>query len=541
MTARHTPAWPAYLVAAVLALITTASAASSAQAQDVTATGILTAIWGDPHPSSSATPALRWSLTDDRGQVVDVTISDDVLRRAGSTTALNLRRVRVRGVTERRPDRRSGRPSLLRATGLRVEEESPTGRLHAPPQVGNRPYAVLLCRFADLPATPRPPSFFEALMGDDYPNMGHFYRQASGGRLDLAGSRAFGWFTLPRAHGEYFDSDSGVLLIYRLADDCIAAAASLVDFTAFSGIILQLNGQLSRNGQGMAWGGSRVLALDGPARVWPFLWMPLWAMEESRYGIYAHELGHSLGLPHSSGPYPTSYASNWDVMSQPYLRWDAGHSAWIPGGTIAFHKDLMGWIPEERRVTVSDTAELRIRLEPHTTGPGDAAGFRDSTGSTGHDPLLVRIPIPGTPDFYTVEARRRAGYDQPVPGSAVLFHRVPDPDGPGCTLHRCAEVVDGHGDGDPNGAGAMWMPGETFDDGVVRVTVIGATDTGWDLTVRVRAPPAPATLTVARAADALFRAAALSAEELEYLDTLGNRNGRYDLGDFLAFVRRQDR
>jgi hypothetical protein len=32
----------------------------------------------------------------------------------------------------------------------------------------------------------------------------------------------------------------------------------------------------------------------------------------------------------------------------------------------------------------------------------------------------------------------------------------------------------------------------------------------------------------------------LSDEEREYLDTMGNRNGRYDLGDFLAYLRRQD-
>jgi hypothetical protein len=123
----------------------------------------------------------------------------------------------------------------------------------------------------------------------------------------------------------------------------------------------------------------------------------------------------------------------------------------------------------------------------------------------------------------------------------VILHRVPDPDGPDCTLHRCAEVIDRYGNGDPNDAGAMWLPGDTFDDGAVRVSVTGATDTGWELTVSVTVPPRPAGLTVTRAADALFHGGRLSAGEVEYLDAMGNRNGRYDLGDFLAFVRRQER
>jgi hypothetical protein len=40
------------------------------------------------------------------------------------------------------------------------------------------------------------------------------------------------------------------------------------------------------------------------------------------------------------------------------------------------------------------------------------------------------------------------------------------------------------------------------------------------------------------AAEALLGASALSEEEGVYLDATGNRNGQYDLGDFLAAVDR---
>jgi M6 family metalloprotease-like protein len=514
------------LAAGGLAVLVLA-APGSLGAQGATAvTGTLTAVWGDPSPESVARPVVRWFLAPGRGGEVELELPAAVLREVGGVRAVDRRRVRASGVLAARPAGRSVDRPVLRATELRVVDEPPSARSHAPPQVGSRPYAVLLCRFADLAVEPRPPSFFETLMGDGFPNMGHYFREASGALLDLAGTRAFGWYRLPRAHSAYFDSGSGAVLLFELADDCIAAAADDVDFAAFSGIVVQFNGPLGRTSEGKAWGGARVLALDGTERVWPFVWMPRWATESSRYGIYAHELGHSLGLPHSSGPYDLTYDSSWDVMSRPYLQWDSGLNAWIPGETIAFHKDLLGWIPASRKVTVSGDSDRHVRLDPHTAG---AAG----TGT-----LLVRITMPGTPDFYTVEARRLDGYDQGLPGEAVLLHRVPDPDGPDCTLHRCAQVVDRYDNGNPNDAGAMWLPGHTFDDGVVRVSVTGATETGWELTVTVAAPAMPAGLTVARAADGLFHAARLTAEELEYLDTMGNRNGRYDLGDFLAFVRR---
>jgi M6 family metalloprotease-like protein len=514
--------WRSRLSGAALLLV----APGALPAQGGVITGTLTAVWGDPHPASTDAAALRWALTDDRGRAVAVDMSADAVRRAGGIRALDRRRVAVRGVLDRQTEARGRARPVLRATGLRIVDEPPTAGSHAPPQLGSRPYVALLCTFADLPAEPRPPSFFETLLGDGYPNMTHYYREASDGRIDLTGTRVFGWFTLPRGHDRYFDSETGSALLYDVADDCIAAANPVVDFAAFAGIIIQVNGQFSRTGYGLAWGGSRVLALDGPARVWPFMWMPLWATDQSRYGIYAHELGHSLGLPHSAGRY--EYDSAWDVMSRPYLRWDGTFNAWVPGGTIAFHKDLLGWIEEDRKVTVRGTSEIEVRLDPHTAGSeGDGIRF-------------VRIPIPGTPDFYTVEARRRSGYDQALPGDAVIVHRVPDPDGPHCTLSRCAELMEGHPGPGHSGAGAMWRQGETFDDGVVRVSVTGATATGWELTVTVGGPPTPSALTVTRAAEALFQGGMLSDEEREYLDTMGNRNGRYDLGDFLAYLRRQD-
>ena len=61
--------------------------------------------------------------------------------------------------------------------------------------------------------------------------------------------------------------------------------------------------------------------------------------------------------------------------------------------------------------------------------------------------LMAVIPMDNAPGlFYTVEARRRTGYDQGIPGDAVLLHTV-DPTRK--TRPQPAEVVD------PDG-GAAW-------------------------------------------------------------------------------------
>jgi hypothetical protein len=93
---------------------------------------------------------------------------------------------------------------------------------------------------------------------------------------------------------------------------------------------------------------------------------------------------------------------------------------------------------------------------------------------------MIQVPIPNTNQWYTVEARRLTGYDTPLPGDAVVIHRV-DPNRP----DREAQVVDPDLNGNPNDAGAMWVPGESFTDPVVglKITVDSATAGGFALTV----------------------------------------------------------
>jgi hypothetical protein len=86
--------------------------------------------------------------------------------------------------------------------------------------------------------------------------------------------------------------------------------------------------------------------------------------------------------------------------------------------------------------------------------------------------LIGQIPIKGSStQFYTVEARRFAGYDKHVngriPGEGIVIHKVDT------TLsERNAKVVDSTTvDKNRNDVGTMWLPGKTFTDKFNGITV----------------------------------------------------------------------
>lgn len=431
----------------LLGLLVAAVATAGAQ-QPASVTGVLSGRYGDPRAGGA--PRLEWVLRDDGGRRWQVELSSAQVQQAGGFRALQSRRVTVSGTATT-----GGARPRLRASAVRQQGAA----LIQPAQYGAKPYALLLCRFSDVATEPMTVAEANTLLGGGYPNLDDYYRELSDDQMNLSGSQAFGWFQLPQPRSFYVPGATANL--DQLAADCTAAADASVDFSAYHGVIIQVNADLD----GPAWGGSAFMTLDGVTRSWPMTWMPLWATQVSKHGVYAHEVGHSLGLPHSSGPYSATYDSDWDVMSNSYLVYNAPTNSYVAGQTISYHKDLLGWIPSGRRVTAapgSQTLDL------------DQSEFPSTTSNA----LEVVIPIGGTTQFYTVEARRHAGYDTPLPLEGVIIHKVT----PGAGVP--ARVVDPDNNGDPNDAGAVWLPGETFSDGTgISMTVHAATASGWTITV----------------------------------------------------------
>jgi M6 family metalloprotease-like protein len=272
--------------------------------------------------------------------------------------------------------------------------------------------------------------------------MGHYWNALSRGYLEFYGETVAGWYDLPGPIEAYFEDPAPQERVQPdwglLARDCSALADAEVDFATVDGINLQFNVKF-----GAAWGGSSVLALDGEPRTFGVTWMPTWSSQS----VYGHEIGHTFGLPHSSGPYEQTYDSRWDVMSDGNTVWDDQLQTAIGQHTIAFHRELLGWDPQGRifvadRFGVSDTVALE---------------FWNQEGGAGWS--TIKIPLYNG-IHYTAEARRQAGYDSGIPFRTVVLHHV-DPG----REDRRAQVVDADGNGNPNDAGAAWAPGETFRDG----------------------------------------------------------------------------
>jgi hypothetical protein len=74
---------------------------------------------------------------------------------------------------------------------------------------------------------------------------------------------------------------------------------------------------------------------------------------------------------------------------------------------------------------------------------------------------------------------------------------------------------------------------------IVEVNRSGVRAPGWPVGKRAPAEPDPVVVTVNDIANALMGGSALTAEQVQYLDNLGNKNGRLDVGDLRAYLRSQ--
>lgn len=415
--------------------------------------GTLAVVWGDPPDGD---PLVRYYLLGDDGATVRLRLSAAA---EADAPALNGRRV---AVTAGGPIQTAPGEPALPVNAIRP----PDGRAPAALALsGAQSFVTILCAFPDVAAAHKPLDYFQGMYGGDAPALNHYWPALSYGAINVDGSAAFGPYTLPQSPAHYLPGDSPDLT--ALAQDCAAAADADVAFPAYSGINFMFNADIGC----CAWGGPQSLTADGVTRVYRLTWLPPWAW--NNVSVVMHEMGHSFGLPHSSGDYGQTYDSPWDVMSKDRancaITRDPVYNC-VGQGTIAYHLGLLGWLPPARRYVHAGGVQT-IQLEP-----------LDAPGDDGY--LMAQIPIDGAAGhFYTVEARRRAGYDAKLPGNGLIIHEVIT------SRVRPARVVDPDNDGDPGDAAALWTVGETFAglDNVV-VTVDEAVSDGYRVTIANERP-----------------------------------------------------
>jgi len=458
-------------------------------------------LWEDPHSDSDQEPTIKYLLIDDQGEWVELLLDGELVRPFGGPLALNRKRVTVVGrmvglsFQSLQTQPQSGQVVQVQS----IELELPEGEQVFPSEtyfqavMGSQPWVTILCRFADSTnVTPHPKSWYETLMGSSYPGMDHYWQELSDGNINLTGSVVVGWYNLPQPRSYYvYDVNSDGKEDFdtrRATDDCTAVADADVFFPNFVGINLLFNYNLGC----CAYGGSLTVTRDGQTKNYPFTWITLADESPGQGGSYpdqgvlAHEMGHGFGLPHSSGMYGQIYDSNWDVMSTSRNCGSLGLPPDLQYGclgvhTISYHKDLLGWIPPARKYVATPGSSQTITME------------RLSQPLSDNNYLMAQIPIGGSmTHFYTIEARRFVGYDDKIPGEAIIIHKVDttniDPNNP--LGNARAQVVDVDNNGNPNDAGAMWTPSEVFADPAngVMVSVDAATPTGFVVTITYGQP-----------------------------------------------------
>ena len=430
------PALPRWLLLVGILLLPAAGGRLSAQTGALH--GTLEIVWGDPQTGGEA--ITHYYLTTDDGRTIRLILPTTAANGLANPLALNGRRVVVESPGPIRNAADGGTPTL-QVDAIRPATGGPaTGGPPAAASLieGSHPYVTVLCAFPDVAAAHKPTAYFQQMYGDTAPGLNHYWKDLSFGLANVAGSAAYGPYTLPRPLAAYVINGQPELT--ELATDCSAAADADVNFPQFDGINMAFNSTIGC----CAWGGRRTMTLDGVTKTYRTTWLPPWATNS--ISVVMHEMGHGFGLPHSSADYGETYDSPWDVMSK-----DRANCAkaidpvygCIGQGTISYHKDILGWIAPEQKYTHRSGTQT-ITLTP--LGLPGASGY-----------LMAQIPIDGSDThFYTVEARGLASYDAKLPGAGVIIHEVDT------NRDRPARVIDADLNGDPGDAGAIWTPGETF-------------------------------------------------------------------------------
>jgi hypothetical protein len=353
----------------------------------------------------------------------------------------------------------SGPLSAAQTPGvLDAERGQPTGALRHPVHtLGPQPQVTILLRYADIPDTPEPASYFETLMlSDEFPGMNDFLKEISYDNANVNGSQVVGWLTLPGDwdyyNWAYDDFEWPRLDIDRVLEDCLPMVDSVVHFPSFNNIILMLN---EAHGCGDTetcdpWSGAvgRTLTIDDTTQEYGIQFFdPFWLHQQAAIG---HEMMHTFGVHHTAPLVEDGEPSHWDVVTGSGIC-DPPDPVYgcLAVYTIAWNMLELGWMPPARSFNTGTSGAGIVTIERLALPPL-------SGGTYG----MAMLPVNGLSHlFYTVEYRTPVGWDGagPIPGQAVILHQIDT------TLEDLqAEVVDPDGNGDPNDESAMWLPGESY-------------------------------------------------------------------------------
>jgi len=254
-------------------------------------------------------------------------------------------------------------------------------------------WAIIRVKFTDDNSEPFADQYYNDLFtknntGSEW-NMVKYFKDYSHGKLDLTGSKVFGWYEIDKSVEDYN------ALLGGARDALIgwarkAAMDDGVDLSPFFSVVVCTN---LWQDIGASPTGAGVVC-QGPltARQW----------------VLAHEMGHVYGMKHSrmEGS-DADYQDRWDIMSVGNT-WSASDTEFtLKGpGVNASNMRGRGWLDETRVWKMPNGSfDTTVTLRP-----------------------LVRHDLEGyltaeLPGGYLAEFRVREGWDGSIPRPAVLIHR----------------------------------------------------------------------------------------------------------------------
>lgn len=443
-----------FLLAFSLVLVLSPETAGAKEPQPSTAVtrGHLTLVWEDPQSGTGTKPRKFFLFTDETGSTSRLSFSQQVVDSLGGLQYLSEQPLEL-------TIDMIGKRILSARTTPRKAGLQPKGYAGL---TGSLPWISIPCKYADVPDEPKDLAYFLSLNNATSPGLDHYWQELSYGAVNIAGSTAINWVTVPEPRSYYVANGDA-----SITGACLLAADPLIDFTGYYGFHVLLNDELPT---GNAWGGGWWGTLDGEERRWGMTLIPPWGY--ANHSVIAHETGHAFNLPHSTNADQDGdpYDSPWDVMSDTY-----GYAlldpiyGYLGKHTISYHKYSLGWINDDEIEWIARNGTTSAKLQ-HLESATASAKERFTM-------VLVR----GRPHWYAVESRDLVQYDAALPGKAVLIYEIDVSRVPWAWVLDADDPPADYADTE----GVMWRPGETFQDPVhgIDITVDAETADGFQITV----------------------------------------------------------
>ncbi|MBR1769835.1 MAG: M6 family metalloprotease domain-containing protein, partial [Bacteroidales bacterium] len=293
------------------------------------------------------------------------------------------------------------------------------------PTVASDSVLVILVSYSDKPYTYTQADFYNYFAQPNFNGTGSlrdYYLDQSGGLFDMK-FRVVGPYTLPNTSAYYANRGE------QLAKDAISAADNDVDYTHFANV--SNTSGISRVGcVFVMYAGTPQSSTGNTSEVWPHQSniSSTFMKDDVRFSHYVcgpemqynygstsfaaigtmcHEFGHALGLPDFYDTGNNSSGSSTNVVSTgDYDLMCSGcynNNQATPPNWSAYEKLFTDWILKMDTLTDSrDSLSL-----PVISGGNDTA-------------YLVKVS--GSQEFFTLEARRKAGWDAYLPAAGILVH-----------------------------------------------------------------------------------------------------------------------